>query len=249
VVSIPITVDADGLHTVGYSNRYPGGYGELMVLNDALALPVPGGVPAHLAALTEPFAVGVHAVAKSRIAPGDAAVVIGLGPVGLACVADLKRRGIGPVIGADFSPARRRLAEVLGADEVVDPREVSPIAIWRRLDGSRPLVVFEAVGVPGLIHQAMRMAPRDARILVVGACMQADRIQPMLGIGKELSIQFALGYTPEEFADSLRSIAEGEVDLSPLITGTVDVDGVPGAFADLGDPEQHAKIIVAPTGS
>ncbi len=249
VVSMPITFDADGIHTVGYSNRYPGGYGELMVLNDALALPVPNGLTPTLAALTEPFAVGVHAVAKSRIAIGDAAIVIGLGPVGLACVADLKRRGIGPVIGADLSPARRHLAQVLGADEVVDPRETSPMAVWRRIAGTRPLVIFEAVGVPGMIHQTMRMAPRDARLLVVGVCMQADHIQPMLGIGKELSIQFALGYTPEEFADSLRSIAEGEVDLAPLITGTVDVDGVPGAFTDLGDPEQHAKIIVEPTGS
>jgi hypothetical protein len=92
----------------------------------------------------------------------------------------------------------------------------------------------------------MRMAPKDARILVVGVCMQEDRIHPMLGIGRELNIQFALAYEPHEFAAALGSIAEGAIDLAPLITGTVDIDGVPAAFEDLADPQYHAKIMVEP---
>jgi threonine dehydrogenase-like Zn-dependent dehydrogenase len=68
----------------------------------------------------------------------------------------------------------------------------------------------------------------------------------MLGISKELSVQFALGYTPIEFGSALNAIAEGKVDLAPLITGRVPVDGVPQAFKDLGDPETHAKILVTP---
>ncbi len=175
-----------------------------------------------------------------------AALVIGLGPVGLACIAELKMQGIGPIIGADFSPKRRALAELLGADVVVDPRETPAIAAWRQVDGAKPLVIFEAVGVPGMIEQTMRMAPKDARVLVVGACMQQDSFHPMLGIQKELSIQFALGYTPLEFDSALRAIADGKVDLAPLITGRVPIDGVPQAFTDLGDPEAHAKILVTP---
>jgi threonine dehydrogenase-like Zn-dependent dehydrogenase len=199
-----------------------------------------------MAALTEPLAVGVHAVAKSRIAGGDSAVVLGCGPVGLACIAELRMRGIGPIVAADFSPKRRQLAEQLGADVVVDPSEISAIEAWRKIDGVRPLVIFEAVGVPGMIEQAMRMAPKDARILVVGVCMQEDHIHPMLGIGRELNIQFALGYNPMEFGDALTAIAEGRVDLSPWLTGTVGIDDVPQAFADLGNPEAHAKILVVP---
>jgi threonine dehydrogenase-like Zn-dependent dehydrogenase len=246
VVSLPVAFDATGLHGIGFSNTYNGGYAELMVLNELTGIKVPSGLPAHMAALTEPLAVGVHAVAKSRIAVGDAALVLGCGPVGLACIAELRMRGIGPIVAADFSPKRRQLAEQLGADVVVDPRDTPAIDAWRRIDGSKPLVIFEAVGVPGMIEQSMRMAPKDARILVVGACMQEDRIHPMLGIGRELSIQFALGYTPAEFGASLTAIAEGKVDLSPWLTGTVDVDGVPQAFADLGNPEAHAKILVVP---
>ncbi len=246
VVSMPGVFDADGVHAIGFSNRYPGGYAELMVLNEMLALDVPAGLPPDLAALTEPLAVGVHAVARSGIATGDAAIVLGLGPVGLACIAELKRLGIGPVVGADFSARRRALAEHLGCDVVVDPAERPAIVAWRDVAGTRPLVVFEAVGVPGMLDAAMRMAPKDSRILVVGVCMQPDQVHPLVGIGRELNIQFALGYQPDEFAQSLRSIAEGEVDLRPLITGTVAIDGVPQAFEDLGHPDVHAKILVQP---
>jgi len=246
VVSLPVAFDAEGLHALGYSNRYNGGYAELMVFNELTGIRVPNGLPAEMAALTEPLAVGVHAVAKSRIAGGDTAIVLGAGPVGLACVAELRMRGIGPIVVADFSAKRRQLAELLGADVVIDPRETPAIEAWRKIDGARPLVIFEAVGVPGMIEQAMRMAPKDARILVVGACMQEDRIHPMLGIGRELSIQFVLGYEPAEFSGALQAIADGKTDLSPWLTGTVGVDGVPQAFADLADPEHHAKILVVP---
>lgn len=246
IVSMPVVFDEHGVHGIGFSNRYNGGYAELVLVNDLLAMKVPSGLPASIAALTEPLSVGVHAVAKSRIERGDAAIVLGLGPVGLAVVAELRMRGLGPIVAADFSPARRALAARLGADEVVDPAVESAVDAWRRIDGSRPLVIFEAVGVPGMLDQAMRMSPKAARILVVGACMQPDVIHPLIGIGRELSIQFAFGYDPLEFAGSLTAIAEGRVDLAPWLTGSVDVDGVPQAFADLGNPEAHAKIIVEP---
>jgi threonine dehydrogenase-like Zn-dependent dehydrogenase len=249
IVSMPITFDETGIYAIGYSNEYPGGYGELMALSDMLALRVPNGLAAEHAALTEPMAVGVHAVNKSRIVPGEAAVVLGCGPVGLAVISDLHRKGIEPIVAADFSSTRREMARVLGAHEVVDPREEPAVDAWRRVDSraaTRNLVIFEAVGVPGMIDAAMVAAPRNARILVVGVCMQPDTIRPMHAIGRELLIQFVLGYDPMEFSDTLRAIAEGELLASPMITGQVGIDGVPGAFTDLGDPEAHAKILVVP---
>ena len=108
------------------------------------------------------------------------------------------------------------------------------------------MVVFEAVGVPGLIDELIRQAPPQSRLVVVGVCMGADRITPFWGIGKEINIQFVLGYDPQEFNDTLRAIAEGQIDVAPLITGEVGLDGVPGAFAELADPERHCKILVVP---
>jgi threonine dehydrogenase-like Zn-dependent dehydrogenase len=152
----------------------------------------------------------------------------------------------------------------MGADIVVDPGEMSPYMSWHRAatpagyGGSRyaqlfgfspklpPAVIFECVGVPGVIQQVIDGAPAGARVVIVGVCMQADQFEPFFGIVKQLNLQFVLGYTGEEFAASLDHIAEGRIDATPLITGYVGLGGVKGAFAELANPEQHAKVMVEP---
>jgi threonine dehydrogenase-like Zn-dependent dehydrogenase len=246
VVSLPVVADQHGIHAVGYSNEYPGGYAERMLLSAGLLLEVPNGLDARRAALTEPMAVGLHAVNRAGIEPGAAALVIGAGPVGLAVIAALALRGIEPIVAADFSSARRELASTMGAHEVVDPQVEPAIDAWRRVDGRRPLVIFEAVGVPGFIDQAMRAAPAQSQIVVVGVCMETDHVQPFMGITKELTVKFSMAYDPMEFASTLQVIADGQVDVTPMITGTVGIDDVPQAFADLANPDAHAKIVVEP---
>src|SRR5262245_52578932 len=245
-VSMPLLFRPTGIFTVGYSNDVPGGYGELMVLNSSLLLEVPNGLGTEHAAMTEPMAVGLHAVEKARLDSADAAMVFGCGPVGLAVIAALRLRGVEPIVAGDFSPMRRMLAERMGAHVVVDPRERRMIDAYRDAADLRPAAVFECVGVPGLIGDVMRQAPRGAKIVVAGVCMEDDSIRPMLGINKELSLQFVLGYTPMEFADTLGALSDGRIDVAPLVTGKVGVEGVAQAFDDLASPERHAKILVEP---
>lgn len=247
VTSVPVLVDAaGGVRPIVYSNTVHGGYSERMLLSAPLLLPVPNGLPAVHAALTEPTAVGLHAVNRSGIAAGDGALVLGCGPVGLAVIASLRLRGIETIVAADFSPARRALAAQQGAQVTVDPREESGWAAWARLARGRSLVTFEAVGVPGMLNDVLRRAPAQSRVVVVGVCMEPDAINPYYAIGKELNVQFVLGYSPEEFAASLRAIAEGEIDVAPLVTATVGLDEVAWAFDALGDPQAHCKIVVTP---
>ena len=246
VVSLPVVMDAGGIHMIGYDNTYPGGYSQQLALSDMMCMKVPNGLDPKLAALTEPMAVGLHAVDRSAVTPAHAAVVMGCGPVGLAVIAALRTLGLEAIVAADFSAARRSLAATMGASEVVDPSEEGAVAAWRRVDGRRPLVVFEAVGVPGMIGAAIRDAPRDTQILVVGVCMAPDTFRPMIAVGKEINIQFAFGYDPAQFGDTLRRIAEGEYQVEPMITAEVPLEGVADAFVALGDPEAHAKILVVP---
>jgi threonine dehydrogenase-like Zn-dependent dehydrogenase len=246
VTSIPMLVSPSAIRAIVYSNDVLGGYAERMLLTAPLLLEVPNGLDARHAALAEPMAVGLHAVNRSQIGTGDGAVVLGAGPVGLAVIAALKLRGVAPIVAADFSPARRALALTLGADEAVDPREETAWAAYGRAGQGRPVVAFEAIGVPGVIDDIMRMAPAQSRIVVVGVCMEDDTVTPFYGIAKELNVQFVLGYDPMEFAASLRSIAEGEIDVAPMVTAAVGLDEVGWAFEALGDPEQHCKIVVTP---
>jgi threonine dehydrogenase-like Zn-dependent dehydrogenase len=246
VTSVPLMLTMSGMRNLAYSNELPSGYGERMLLSAPLLVEVPNGLDPRHAALTEPAAVGLHAVHRSRIEPGEGALVLGCGPIGLSVVAVLAHRGIEPVVAADFSSARRAMASSLGADEVVDPATEPAFDAWARVGGGRQLVVYDAIGLPGVIADVLRRAPRLTRLLVVGVCMEHDEITPFHGVAKELSIDFALAYDPAEFASSLRSIAEGELDLSPMITGEVDLDGVPGAFSALEQPDEHCKILVVP---
>ncbi|MBO9521073.1 MAG: zinc-binding dehydrogenase [Nocardioidaceae bacterium] len=286
VVSFPLLRASGAVHATGLSPYAPGGYAERVLAQDALSLPVPNGLPTDLAALTEPMAVGLHAVRRGEVGKGQVAVVIGCGPVGLAVIAMLKAQGVKTVVASDYSAGRRALASTVGADVVVDPAVESPFStaaghghlthapdvfelgvasveklsklpflpwqsVWRaaeKVGAATPKapVVFECVGVPGVIDELISTAPLYARIVVVGVCMEPDRIRPAMAINKETDLRFVLGYTPLEFSDALRLLAEGKVDAEPLVTGVVGLDGVAGAFDALADPEKHAKILIDP---
>lgn len=262
VCALPFVITPSRFDHIGYSNRYPGGYGEQMVLAEQMLVPVPGDLPSEIAALTEPLTVAEHALNRAQLAGEEVPIVIGCGPIGLAVIAALKARGIGPVVAADFSAKRRALAERLGADVVVDPAQQSayrswlevaapagydmngPLALFGLGPQPRPCVVFECVGVPGLIQQVMQNAPPRSRLIVVGVCMQSDQIEPLIGIGKEMNVHFSFGYTAEEFVSTLTNLADGRLDAAPMITGQVGLDDVVNAFDSLSRPDEHAKIMI-----
>jgi threonine dehydrogenase-like Zn-dependent dehydrogenase len=260
VCAIPALISPSGIEAIGYSHSYPGGLAELMVLQEAFLLEVPDGLAPEHAALTEPLAVGEHAVGIAGVEPGDVCLVLGCGPVGLAVIAALKLRGHGPVIAADFSPTRRALAELLGADVLVDPRESSPHEKWADfgvvrsvsdraavefLGGTTPAaIIFEAVGVPGMLQAIIEEAPASARIVVVGVCMTPDQIEPALAVMKQLEVRFSFAYSAAEFGTSLDRLGRGLLPADRLVTGIVDLDDVASAFSTLANPGDHGKLIV-----
>ena len=249
VTSLPVALTPTGIEPIGaYSNIYNGAYADRMRLSAAMCMKVPNGLDHRRAALTEPMAVGRHAAARSAITPAEAAVVLGAGPVGLAVVAELRRLGIETIVVSDFSPRRRAVALAMGASVVVDPSSEDPIDAWTAADGRRLPVVFDAIGVPGSLEAVIKVAPAMGRVCIVGSCMQTDSVRPLVAQVKQLTIVFSMAYDPFEFGDTLRAIAEGEIDVSPMITGTCGVDGVPAAFEALGNPEEHVKILVEPGG-
>jgi threonine dehydrogenase-like Zn-dependent dehydrogenase len=260
VCAIPNLVTADGAHTIGFSNQYPGAYGQYLLLTEDFLIEVPNGLDASLAALTEPLAVGLHAVEKADLQGHESALVLGCGPVGLAVIAALRLKGVRHIIASDYSTVRRQIALATGADTTIDPRTKTPFSTWSdqagdqsyRMRGmipdspARPLVIFECVGAPGIIQQIIEGSPRQAKIVVVGLCMSTDHFEPAIAIRKELNLQFVIFYSNSNYASALRFIAEGDVDCRPWITGKVDLEGVEQAFQDLANPDMHMKIIVEP---
>jgi threonine dehydrogenase-like Zn-dependent dehydrogenase len=263
VVSIPMALGPTGMEVVGYSNQLPGGFAETMVLQEMFLLAVPNGLPSALAATTEPFAVGAHAVARAAPYENAVCMIVGCGPVGLAVLAALKARGIGPVVACDFSAARRGAAERLGADHLIDPARQSPHAMWPKLDvpatlaehalaiftgqqGKRP-VIFECVGAPGMLQAIIEGAPPGARIVVAGVCMQPDTIEPALAINKQLGLDFVLGYSPAEFAATLADIAEGRIDAAAVVSEEIGLAEIPRAFERLSREPELVKVTIDST--
>ena len=247
VVGLPYATGPQGAEYVGYSNRFPGGFAERIVLTEKLLFPVTNGLSAEQAALTEPFAIGAHAVAGAGDLGGCAIMIVGCGPIGLAVIAALKARGHGPVVAMDYSAGRRRFAEAMGADEVVDAGAETQAEVWARIGAGkkgRRAAVFECVGRPGVVQSIIGEVPRGARVVVVGNSLEPCTIDQVMAFNKELEIRFVMNYAPAEFGRTLDDIAEGRIDTRPMLTGTVPPEGVEQAFEDLKDAEKHAKIVV-----
>ncbi len=289
VVAVPLVRRGNDMHAIGLSASAPGAYAEQVVVEESLMFALPNGLAPEVGVLTEPMAIGYHAVRRSEIDKKDVAIVIGCGPVGLAVIAMLKARGVRTIVASDYSPGRRRLATACGADVVVDPSEGSPFeaagdrgwvqtvpdaalgavvtieklqrsrlpvpwhVVWRIAEklgaGPKRPVIFECVGVPGIIDSIVTSAPLFSRVVVVGVCMEPDSIRPVMAINKEIDLRFVVGYTPLEFRDTLHLLAEGKVSAAPIVTGTVGLAGVEAVFEELGDPEKHAKIVIDPRSS
>lgn len=252
VVSAPIVFDRDGTHSLGRSNIYPGGYCEYIVLNELIALKVPNGTPPASAAFTDPLASGLHAVRKAEIAEDGAAIVVGLGIGGLACVAALRMTTRGPIIGVDTSPSRQAMAEQLGATSTIDPSTHVPnggglVAAWRSITDDRPPVVFDATGRPDGLDTAMRIAPNRGTVVLVGGCLEPSTIHSSLAAHKQLTVDFVAGYDPDEFGTALRAIADCAIDAGALTTSTIGLDDVPHELARIAGSDDHARVVVEPT--
>ncbi|MCZ6888937.1 MAG: zinc-binding dehydrogenase [Gammaproteobacteria bacterium] len=244
VCSIPVLSRQAGL-PIGYSDEVHGGFAEYFLLSERFLLPVPQGTSAHTAAMTEPMAVGLHAVRRAGLGGHEAVLVLGCGPVGLAVVTNLKAIGVEPIIAADYSPGRRAFAELQGAALSVDPKSADP---FDHPDLKKPenVVIFECVGVPGMLDHIYLGAPQNARIVVVGVCLQMDHARPLIAVNKELNVQYVLGYSVKEFKETLEHIADGSFSTEALITAKIGLDEVASAFDTLRSPDHHAKIVVQP---
>jgi threonine dehydrogenase-like Zn-dependent dehydrogenase len=194
-------------------------------------------------------AKGVRTVVASDYSPGRRALAT-------ACGADVV---VDPAQDSPYAAVTRKghLDDVPTAFELAvgiqDKLQRLPVGwwhAWRLADavgaGPKHPVVFECVGVPGVIDSIIDGAPLFSRVVVAGVCVGPDQITPAMAINKEVDLRFVIGYTPLEFRDTLVMLAEGKIDPRPLITGTVGLDGVADAFDALGDPETHAKILIDP---
>lgn len=246
VTSVPIMRQQGAHAVVGFSHDCPGGWGELMLLDEDLLMEIPSDLPDDFAAMTEPLAVGLEHARRGHPTKEDVALVVGCGAIGLGVIVGLKLAGIAPIIAADFHPARREMALRMGADLAIDPREVSPYDPLPELGNVRASVVYECVGMPGLMQQIISAVGFGARIVMGGYCMEPEQFYVFAAQNKRLTIHFAAGEEPQDMELALKTIAEGKIDIASWVGERIGLSGVTDAVAKMSGPLAPVRSVVDP---
>ncbi|WP_208029747.1 alcohol dehydrogenase catalytic domain-containing protein [Rhabdothermincola sediminis] len=224
----------------------PGAYAEYVVVNARDTFVLPTTLDHRHGALIEPLAVALHTVRRAGAQPGDDALVLGGGPVGLAVASWLRALGAREVAVSDPVASRRVLAERLGATVTIDPTVDDVGDAFAAVTGTRPRLVIECVGVPGLLQHAADVAAVDATVVVAGVCMAPDTITPLVPMTKELDVRFAFYYEARDYQTTIELIDRGRIDPLPLVTSEVPLEQTPQAFADLKHPSDQCKVLITP---
>lgn len=221
-----------------------GGFAELTTVGADELYRLPASVTGVEQALVEPLAVAHRAVQRGGVRAGDSVAIIGGGPIGQAILTWVRQRGVEQITVTDPAPGRRALAERMGATRAIDPLGDELGMLELALTGTD--VVFECVGRPGMIGQAMDLAAIDGRVVVVGVCPSEDTSMPYTGLRKELDVRYALYYDQSDFLDTIDALSGHELSLDDYIGGTVGLDDLPATFADLVAGADGGKVILQP---
>lgn len=229
------------------SGPVPGAFAEYVRVHLSASVRLPGEVSWKSGALVEPLAVGLHAVrGSSRGMSGRNVLVIGAGPIGLAVSLWCRLFGARHVIVSELEPGRAAMALKYGATGTVDPRQ-NISEQFLDLAGAEADVVFECVGVPGMIAHAIDVAPFGAEVVVVGFCMDRDSFMPAAAMVKELNMKFVIGHEKPDFQLVVDMLAAGRLDVEGMITDIYAFDQFAEGFEALRTPTHQCKILLDPT--
>jgi 2-desacetyl-2-hydroxyethyl bacteriochlorophyllide A dehydrogenase len=203
---------------------------------------LPQSVSLRDAALVEPVAVAVHDVRRSELAPGDKAVVIGAGPIGVL-IATVATAFGADVVVAEIDPHRRAAAEEMGL-RTVDPSAVDQVAwVEEWTDGAGADVVFEVSGAAAAVLGATSLAKVRGTLVVVAIHSQPRPIDLHRLFWRELRILGARVYERRDFERAIELVAQGAVPADRLITAVVPLPEVATAFETL-EAGRAMKILV-----
>jgi (R,R)-butanediol dehydrogenase/meso-butanediol dehydrogenase/diacetyl reductase len=217
----------------------PGGFAEYVRVDQRETIGLPDHLDPALGALTEPLAVGLHAVERAHIKSGDKVLVVGAGPVGLSVIAWAARSGASEVVVSDPSAVRRDAAKQYGATRTVDP-DAEPLE--PRYD-----VVIECVGLPGMTEVCVGASTLHGHVVIAGVCTKPDPYVPIGALMKELTVDFVVYYTRREFFSVVDALASDAIDAASFVTKRVTLEQADDAFTELIEAKDQRKILVLPS--
>ena len=229
-----------------------GAFTELLTVSKALSeaamLVMEDDMDEKVMSLAEPFACILNSMGKSQVKPGQTALVIGAGPMGLLHIEGLKMAGASEILVSEFNETRGKIAESMGA-KVINPGKTPDVKaeIKKLLGGKKLDQIFVCVGIPAVVEDAMKLIDKGGTVNIFGGLISGCTItiDPNIIHYSEVSVVGTFGFSSKNFMDAARSIAEGKVDLSNLITHEFALEDADKAFELGAHPtDDVVKIVV-----
>ncbi|MDL2409447.1 alcohol dehydrogenase catalytic domain-containing protein [Rhizobium calliandrae] len=222
-----------------------GGYAEFVTVAGRQCRHLPDDLPTEEGALAEPVAVGLHAVMRSGLKPGERVLIIGAGPIGLLVAFWARRLGAAHVVVADLNRHQAERSAKVGATGFALSGE-GLAQEFRQLTGGEPDIVFECVGKRGLIDAACRLVRVHGTVVAVGLCVGGDEWDPFAAISKEIQVIFAVFFTMAEFDMALQALGSGRHRPQALVTDRIGLAAVPDVFESLRRRTTQCKVLITP---
>lgn len=222
-----------------------GGFGQFAIAKARTCIKLPQSLSFADGALVEPLAVGLHAATLAELKPGCRVLVMGAGAVGLAATFWARRLGAGRIVVTSRSRRGESLAMQLGANAFVQSDEEAQHNIETALQGA-PDVVFECIGVPGVLGRAAQFVRTGGLIVMLGYCMLPDPFPSSIAMYKQIRVQGSFAYTLREFEIVADILDRGHVEPRAMVTDIISLQQLPDAFEALRHPTHQCKVMVNP---
>jgi (R,R)-butanediol dehydrogenase/meso-butanediol dehydrogenase/diacetyl reductase len=222
-----------------------GGFARRITVSAARVMPVHPGLCDEEAAQLEPATVAFHGVRRSSIAPGDAVVVQGAGPIGMFALQFARVCGSRDLIVVEPSESRRTLAGELGATLTVAPEDAAQ-AVADRTDGVGADVVLECSGVPRLLQTAMQFTRAGGLVNLLSFLAQQPSLDAARWLAKQTTVVASNAFTHDDLRRSMSLLADGRVRARPLHSRTVGLGELEATLRQLAAGSADVKVLVDP---
>jgi L-iditol 2-dehydrogenase len=227
--------------------RQHGAYAELVAVPQNILHPLPPELPFEHAALIEPVSVALHAVDLLKVKPGERAVVVGSGMIGLIVIQALRVAGCRDVIAVDIDAGRLQLARELGATHTIHSKQADAVSAVLELTGGRGAdVSAEVVGNTAALSTAVRSVTRGGRVVLVGNISPEVALPLQIVVSRELTL-FGSCASAGEYPRAIELVACGAIRVAPLISALAPLAEGPQWFERLYAREPGLmKVVLQP---
>jgi L-iditol 2-dehydrogenase len=227
--------------------RRAGAFADYVVVPARVLYALPAGISFTEAAMIEPLAVAIHAVAISEIPKRSSALVVGAGMIGLLVLQALREAGCSQIIVSDIDDSRLKLAAELGATSTINAKTGDAVAEVKKLTGGAGVdVALEAVGSTPTIGAAIESVKRGGTVTLIGNIAAKVEIPLQAVVSRQLRLQGSAG-SAGEYPEAIDLLVRGAVSVKPLITAIAPLEDGAGWFTRLHNREANLmKVVLTP---